>query len=73
LDRHNPDQFEIVGTTESNDQHNTLRTRWYSPEQCRNAYSARFRKKGTYDLNASGVVDGVKVYKRILIRRKGIS
>ena len=26
-------------------------------------------KKGTYDLNAAGVVNGTKVYQRLLIRR----
>jgi hypothetical protein len=71
LDKYNPDQFEIVGTTESSDPDNYLRTRWYSAQECRDAYFARFGKPGVYDLNASGVVDGVKVFKRILIRRKG--
>ena len=71
LDKYNPDQFEIVGTTESNAPDNPYRTRVYSSKECRDAYAARFGKPGTYDLNASGVVDGVKVFKRILIRRKG--
>lgn len=70
LDKHVPDQFEIVGTTESNDPANVLRTRWYSSQECRDAYQARFGKPGVYDLNASGVVKGVKVFKRILIRRR---
>lgn len=43
------------------------------PGECRDAYLARFGKRGTYDLNASGVVGGVKVYKRVLIRRKDVS
>jgi hypothetical protein len=73
LDKYNPDQFEIVGTTESNDPDNHLRTRWYSTEERRDAYFARFGKPGSYDLNASGVVNGVKVFKRILIRRKEVS
>jgi hypothetical protein len=73
LDKYNPEQFEIVGTTESSDPDNHLRTRWYSAQECRDAYFARFGKPGVYDLNASGVVDGVKVFKRILIRRKGVS
>jgi hypothetical protein len=73
LDKYNPDQFEIVGTCESNDPANDFRTRWYSPEECRNAYFALFGKSGVYDLNASGVVNGVKKYKRILIRRKDAS
>jgi hypothetical protein len=70
LGKYNPDQFEIVGTTESNDPDNHLRTRWYSSQECRDAYLARFGKPGVYDLNASGVVGGVKVFKRILIKRK---
>jgi hypothetical protein len=72
LDKHVPDQFEIIGTTESNDPKNVLRTRWYTPQECRDAYQARFGKPGVYDLNASGVVKGVKVFKRILIRRKAV-
>jgi hypothetical protein len=70
LDKYCPDQFEIVGTTESNDPDNTLRTRWYTSQECRDAYKARFGKPGVYDLNASGVVNGIKVYKRILIRHR---
>lgn len=70
LDKYNPDQFEIVGTTESNAPDNAFRTRVYSSQECREAYIARFGQPGVYDLNASGVVNGVKVYKRILIRRK---
>lgn len=70
LGKYNPDQFEIVGTTESNDPENVLRTRWYSAHECRDAYLARFGKPGVYDLNAAGVVEGVKVFKRVLIRRK---
>ena len=70
LDKYNPDQFEIVGTTESNDPANGYRTRTYSSAECRNAYLQRFGKPGVYDLNASGVVNGVKVYKRILIRHR---
>lgn len=70
LDKYNPDQFEIVGTTESNAPDNAFRTRVYSSQECRGAYMARFGQPGAYDLNASGVVEGVKVYKRILIRRK---
>jgi hypothetical protein len=73
LDKHNPDQFEIVGTCESNDPANAFRTRWYSSQECRDAYFALFKKIGVYDLNASGVVKGVKKFKRILIRRKDVS
>lgn len=73
LDRYNPDQFEIVGTTESNDPDNAFRTRVYTPQECRNGYNKLFGKPGVYDLNASGVVNGIKVYKRILIRRRARS
>jgi hypothetical protein len=72
LDKHNPEQFDIVGTTESNDPDNAFRTRIYTSRECRDAYAKRFGKPGTYDLNACGVVDGVKQFKRILIRRKDI-
>ncbi len=72
LDKHVPDQFEIVGTTESNDRDNPFRTRWYTSKECREGYEARFGKPGVYDLNASGVVKGVKVFKRVLIRRKAV-
>lgn len=70
LDKYNPEQFEIVGTTESNDPENACRTRVYSSRECRAAYQKRFGKPGVYDLNASGVVGGVKVYKRVLIRHR---
>ncbi len=70
LDQHNPEQFEIVGTTESNDRDNDFRTRFYTSQECRDAYLERFGKPGTYDLNASGVVNGIKVFKRVLIKRK---
>ena len=71
LDKYNPEQFEIVGTTESNDPDNRYRTRWYSSSECRAAYNDRFGKVGVYDLNASGVINGVKKFKRVLIRRRG--
>jgi len=70
LDKYNPEQFEILGTTESNDKDNAFRTRHYTSQECRDAYANRFGKPGVYDLNASGVVDGVKVYKRVLIRHR---
>ena len=70
LDKYNPDQFEIVGTTESNDPDNARRTRMYTSRECRDAYRKRFGKPGVYDLNPSGVVNGVKVFKRVLIRHR---
>jgi hypothetical protein len=69
LEHHNPDQFEIVGTLESNDPDNYCRTRVYTSTECRAGYLKRFGKPGVYDLNASGVINGVKVFKRVLIRR----
>ena len=73
LDKYNPDQFEIIGTLESSDPNNPLRTRWYSAQEQKDAYVRRFGKPGTIPLNMSGVINDVKVFKRILIRRKGAS
>lgn len=73
LDRYNPDQFEIVGTTESNDPKNAFRTRVYTSKECRDGYRKLFGKQGVYDLNASGVVNGVKVFKRVLIRHRRVT
>ncbi len=73
LDKYNPDQFEIVGMCENEDLYK-MKTRIYTSAECKQAYLDKFGKKGTYDLNASGVVikDGLleKVYQRILIRHK---
>lgn len=69
MDKYSPDQFDIVGMCENLDLYG-LKTRVYTPEECRNRYFELFGKKGTYDLNASGVINGKKVYQRILIRRK---
>ena len=70
LDRYNPDQFEIIGTLESSDRDNPGRTRWYTAQDQKDAFFRRFRKPGTIPLNMSGVINDVKVYKRVLIRRK---
>ncbi len=73
MDKYNPDQFEIVGMCENEDLYG-LKTRVYNKDECRAAYMAKFGKKGTYDLNASGVLTikdiQEKVYQRILIRRR---
>lgn len=69
LDKYCPEQFEILGMCENMDLYG-LKTRVYTSQECRNRYFELFGKKGTYDLNASGVVAGKKVYQRILIRRK---
>jgi hypothetical protein len=70
LDKYNPDQFEILGTLESSDPDNPYRTRWYSAQDQRDAFLRRFGKPGTIPLNMSGVINDVKVFKRILIRRR---
>lgn len=71
LDKYNPDQFEILGITKTwDDPSNLLRTRWYTADECRAAYLHRFGKPGVYDLNTSGVVEGVQKYARILIRHR---
>lgn len=73
LDKFCPEQFEILGMCENEDLYG-LRERKYTSEECRQAYFDKFGKKGTYDLNASGVIiiEGrrEKVYQRLLIRKK---
>jgi hypothetical protein len=70
LDKYNPDQFEIVGTLESSDPDNPYRTRWYSAQDQKDAFFRRFGKPGSFPLNMSGVINDVKVFKRILIRHR---
>lgn len=70
LDKYNPDQFEIMGMCENMDLYG-LKTKLYSGQECRDRYYEIFGKKGAYDLNAAGVVNGRKVYQRLLIKRKG--
>lgn len=73
LDKYNRKQFEIVGMGENEDLYK-LKTKVYTTAECKQAYQNKFNKKGTYDLNASGVliINGIqeKVYQRILIRKK---
>ena len=73
LDKYSPEQFEIMGMCENLDLYK-LKTKTYSSFECQQAYLKKFGKKGTYDLNASGVIidNGLleKVYQRILIRHK---
>ena len=75
LDKYSPDQFDIVGMCENEDLYN-LKSKVYKTSECKEAYLAKFGKKGTYDLNASGVVirDGLleKVYQRVLIKHKKV-
>jgi hypothetical protein len=69
LDKYNPEQFEILGRSENEDLYG-LKTRVYTTKECQEAYYRLFGKKGTYDMNATPVVDGRKVYQRIFIRRR---
>lgn len=73
LDKYCPEQFEILGMCENHDLYG-LKTKRYTSAECKEAYFSKFKKTGTYDLNASGVldVDGQfeKVYQRILIRHR---
>lgn len=69
LDKYCPEQFEILGMCENMDLYG-LKTRVYSSDECHQRYFELFGKKGTYDLNASGVINGIKVYQRILIRKR---
>jgi len=70
LDKYSPKQFRIVGMCENVDLYK-LKTKVYTSAECKQAYLDKFGKKGTYDLNASGVVvrNGLleKVYQRVLI------
>lgn len=67
LDKYNPEQFEIVGRSENEDLYG-LKTRVYTTKECQEAYRRLFGKKGTYDMNATPVLDGRKVYQRVFIR-----
>lgn len=73
FDKYCPEQFEILGVCENEDLYK-LKTRVYTSAECKQAYTDKFGKKGTYDLNASGVIsrNGVleKVYYRVLITNK---
>lgn len=73
MNKYNPDQFAILGMAENEDLYK-LKTKVYSSAECKSAYLHKFGKKGTYDLNASGVLirNGLleKVYQRIFIRNK---
>lgn len=73
LDKYCPEQFEIVGMCENEDLYK-MKTKFYTTVECKQAYLDKFNIKGTYDLNASGVIvkDGLfeKVYQRVLIRHR---
>ena len=69
LDKYSPEQFEIVGRSENEDLYG-LKTRVYTAKECRDAYRKLFGKKGTYDMNATPVLDGRKVYQRVFVRRR---
>ncbi len=76
LSKYSPEQFQIVGMCENEDLYN-LKTKIYTTAECKQAYFDKFKKKGTYDLNASGVVlrDGLleKVYQRVIIKNKKLA
>jgi hypothetical protein len=73
LDKYSPEQFDIVGMCENEDLYN-FKSKVYTSAECKQAYLDKFGKKGTYDLNATGVVviNGLleKVFKRVLIKHK---
>ena len=72
LDKYCPEQYSILGMCENEDLY-SLKSRIYTTQECKEAYSKKFGRPGTYDLNASGVVwrNGrkEKVYQRILIQK----
>jgi len=76
LDKYSPDQFKIVGMCENGDLYN-FKTKMYTSAECKQAYFDKFGEKGTYDLNATGVVvrDGLleKVFKRVLIKHRKVT
>ncbi|MCL4560114.1 MAG: adenine-specific methyltransferase EcoRI family protein [Chloroflexi bacterium] len=73
LYKYSPDQFQIVGMCENEDLY-YLKTKVYTTAECKEAYFKKFGKKGTYDLNASGVIfkEGLleKVFQRVLIKHR---
>ena len=72
MHRYCPSQFKILGMPENLDLYG-LKTRWYTREECQDAYLKKFGKEGNTDLNAKGVLirNGRReiVYERILIQR----
>jgi len=75
LDKYSPEQFHILGMCENEDLYR-MKTKKYSSAECKQAYLDKFGKKGTYDLNASGVLirNGLyeKVYQRILLKHRKV-
>ena len=76
LQKYSPEQFEIVGMCENEDLYK-LKTKVYTTAECKQAYLAKFGKKGTYDLNVRGVIakDGLleAVYQRVLIKHRKVT
>jgi hypothetical protein len=76
LDKYSPEQFEIMGMCENEDLYE-FKTKIYDANERKQAYIKKFDRKGSYDLNASGVVmkNGLleKVYQRVLIRHREIN
>ena len=69
LHKYNLEEYEIVGMCENLDLYG-LKTRIYTSDECKRRYFELFGKNGVCDLNAAGVINGIKVYQRLLIRRK---
>jgi hypothetical protein len=65
LDKYCPDQFEILGMCENLDLYG-LKTKVYTTQECQARYFELFGKKGTYDMNASGVLMDIKFIKGYL-------
>jgi hypothetical protein len=76
LDKYSPEQFEIMGMCENEDLYE-FKTKIYDANERKQAYIKKFDRKGSYDLNASGVVmkNGLleKVYQRVLIKHREIN
>ena len=62
-----------AGKLISSAQDNPFRTRWYSSQDQKDAFFRRFGKPGSIPLNMSGVINDVKVFKRVLIRHRRVT
>ena len=66
---YNPDQFELLGLSENLDLYG-LKTKRYTDKDCQQAYYEIYGKEGRYDLNATPILNGRGVYKRLFIKHK---
>ena len=73
LSKYCPAQFEILGISGNKNLYG-LMTKKYTGQECKDAYFAKFGKKGIYDLNATCAIykNGLleKTYGRIFIRKR---